>query len=258
MERAGAGHHLSGESGSIRSWLPSRGDPSVTMVVSVTALMSLKSRLALSRLALFVEPEDATGDRLAPFIQAGVDLVVLESSDDGDADAQRVVALRQVMAQLPILLATANGDAAEAASADVVHLERPGWWIFGSRPRGHQWSLLGRNARDRRTVRNPGDEFDYLFVGPVAGGVESRLVAEAVEHQPPLTTDAVPWFALVEDDFPVVESLIDVGVRRIALGSGLMRDPDGAAWLAGLRQRLDQVWRDEPGGLDFSRSAARL
>lgn len=226
---------------------------------AVTAMMSLRSRLALAKLALHARPDQLDIDRLAPVLAAGVDLLVLGSSGDESADAATLRSFREVWARMPLLLATANGACAEDASADVVHLERPGWKLWGSYPKGHEWSLLGRNAGDARTVRRPGDEWDYLFVGPLGrDDADSRPLAEAVAEQRPFERDALPWFALGAFTPASVGPLIAAGARRVALTGEVMDGEDPAALVGGVRAELDRAWDEDPAARAYRMSAAAL
>lgn len=211
--------------------------------------MSLKSRLALARLALHIRAEQASVDQLAPVLAAGVDLLVLGSCGDDQRDAEVLRDFREVYARLPLLLAIDNPAAAQQASADVVHVERPGWKLLGGgQPRGHEWTLLGRNARDARTIRKPGNEWDYLFVGPLGTGhADTSAVRAAVEAQPPLTADALPWFAYGDFSLTDVEAALAVGARRIALGGDVLdADGDVAALVAGIAGPIDAAWAADP------------
>lgn len=221
--------------------------------------MSLKSRLAMAKLALHVRAEQADLEFLAPLLQAGVDLLVLGSTGDDERDAEILGGFREVYARLPLLLATDNGGAAEQASADVVHLERPGLRLFGSLPRGHQWTLLGRNARDERTIRKPGDDYAYLFVGPIRDGAESEALADAVEHQRPFSDGALPWFALGEFTLDEVTAVLGAGARRVALGGDVLdRDEDSVAFIAAVKEALDAAWAEDPEGGAYRRRAVAL
>ncbi|GAB3822099.1 hypothetical protein GCM10028820_31730 [Tessaracoccus terricola] len=214
--------------------------------MNVTALMSLGTRLALARIALHARADQADVERLAPVIRAGVDLLVLGSAGDDARDADVLGAFREVYAHVPLLLATANGDCAKDASADVVHLEKPGWKLWGSYPKGHQWSLLGRNACDARTVRRPGGEWQYLFVGPLgADDVDSPPLAEAVATQRPFTRDALPWFVLGDFGAETIAPFLAAGARRVALTDTVLDDPDPVARVAAVRAAVERAWEGD-------------
>lgn len=218
--------------------------------------MSLKSRLALARIALHARADQADVEHLAPVIQAGVDLLVLGSAGDDAQDADTLRAFREVYAHVPLLLATANGDCAEDASADVVHLAKPGWKLWGSYPKGHQWSLLGRDARDARTVRRPGDEWQYLFVGPVSTDeVEAPPFREAVSEQKPFSSESLPWFVLGDFAADSVQPFLAAGARRVALTDVVLDEADAVARVAAVRSAVDRAW-DEDGAAKAYRLAA--
>lgn len=236
---------------------PDRG--SAGYAGDVTALMSLGSRLALARVALHARSDQSDIDRLAPVIRAGVDLLVLGASGDDSRDADTLGAFREVYAHVPLLLATANGDCAEDASADVVHLERPGWKLWGSYPRGHQWSLLGRNACDARTVRRPGDEWQYLFVGPLtADDTDSPPFVEAVSRQRPFSSEALPWFVLGDFSAQSVAPFLAAGARRVALTDAVLDDPDAVARVGAVRAAVEHAWSSDADAKAYRLAAAGL
>lgn len=233
-----------------------RGAAPVTLG-NVTALMSLGSRLALARVALRARADQAEVDRLAPVIRAGVDLLVLGSAGDDARDADTLGAFREVYAHLPLLLATANGDCAQDASADVVHLARPGWRLWGSYPRGHQWSLLGRDAGDARTVSRPGDEWQYLFVGPLAeGDVDSPPFVEAVAQQEPFSREALPWFVLGDFRADSLAPFITAGARRVALTDVVLDDEDPVGRVAAIRAAVEHAWNGDGAAKSYRLAAA--
>ncbi|MCC2593409.1 hypothetical protein LKO27_08310 [Tessaracoccus sp. OS52] len=225
----------------------------------MTAMMSLRSRLALAKLALHARSDQLDVDRLAPLINAGVDLLVLGGTGDEAADAGTLRAFREVYARTPLLLATDNGDAAEEASADVVHLVKPGWKLWGSYPKGHEWTLLGRHTCDARTVRKPGDDWDYLFVGPLREDeFEAHPLREALAEQPPFAADALPWFALGAFQLSAVENLLGMGVRRIALTGDVLDAAEPVASVAGIRAALNRAWDNDEAARAYRLSAAAL
>lgn len=226
---------------------------------NVTALMSLKSRLALARLALHVRADQADVPTLAPVLAAGVDLLVLGGSGDDAVDVDTLTSFRSVHGSSTLLLATDNGDAATQASADVVHIARPGWKMWGSYPRGHQWSLLGRGARDARTVRSPGDDWDYLFVGPLdLAQTDSRVLREAVPAQPAFSAEALPWFALGAFTPDSARTVVTAGVRRIALTPEALEAQDAVAAVQQIRAVLDAAWQADPAAAPYTAGAFRL
>lgn len=226
----------------------------------MTVMMSLRSRLALARLALSVPGDRVDPERMGRLLAAGVHLLVLGESGDDDLDVSNLMAWRQNMARPHLLTATSNGGIAKATSADLVHIERPGWKLWGDYPRGHEWTLLGRGVRDVRTVRRPGDVWDYLFVGPWQNGdgAASPLIREAVEQQPPLDHDALPWFALGDWTGDEVDELIAAGVRRIAFSGELLDHDDAEERLATASRALTQAWQDDEAAEAYRLSAVRL
>ena len=202
--------------------------------------MSLRTRIHLARVALQIPGDLVDPGEMAHLVGAGVDLLILDGSDDEDADAEVLRSIRRLLAGGRVLIGTSSKKVAEPAAADVVHLERPGWRFWGY-PRGHQWSLLGRHAGDKHIVSSPGDSFDYLFVGPV-DTAENPLLAAAVEHQPPLTADALPWFALGGCELAEVKAMLDAGARRIALTSDIMGEDSARERVAAIAEAVAESW----------------
>lgn len=259
--------HALGAPGRSMTWTSDNSEIRVAAMIGpvavtlgrVTALMSLRSRLALARLALQARADQADVARLAPVIAAGVDLLVLGASGDDELDAARVSEFREAYARLPLLLATANGDCAERASADVVHLASPGWKLWGSYPRGHQWSLLGRNACDARTVERPGDDWSYLFVGPLGDDdVDSPPFVEALEEQRPFGRDALPWFVLGGFTAVTVAPFLEAGARRVALTDAVLDDEDPAPRVGAVAAAVRQSWDEDAASRTYRMAAAAL
>lgn len=205
----------------------------------MTALMSLRSRLALARLAVRLTGPEVDPASAEPLIRAGVDLLVLAAGGSDDEDCARLESFREAYGVSRLLLAVDNPAIASRVAADVVHVERPGWRLWGDYPRGHSWTLLGRGVQDARTVRRPGDVWDFMFVGPLpSADPGSRALAEALRAQAPFTDGALPWFALGDWDAADAQRLTAAGVRRVALPltgvdeSGIRRVGEVAAVLA--------------------------
>ena len=221
----------------------------------MTALVSLATRLAMARVALLIPGAAPEISRLAPVIEAGVDLLVLGGSDDVDADVEALRDVRRRWGATPLLVGTSSKKVAALASADVVHLRRPGWRFWGY-PEGHQWSLLGRNASEIDVVSRPGDAFDYLFVGPLEGPDDSLLGA-AVKRQPPLTPGAVPWFALGDFGVDDVAPVLAAGARRIALSGELAGRDDAADVVRGIAEAVTRAWASDDRSSGYRTEAFR-
>ncbi len=211
----------------------------------MTALMGLRTRLALARVALQVPGDRLDVETCASLAGAGVDLLVLGGTGDVDGDVAALASVRKRLVGRPVLIATSSKPVAAPAAADVVHLRRPGWRFWGY-PRGHAWSLLGRHAADSAVVEFPGEDFDYLFVGPLTG-VDDPLLTTAVNHQPPLKSGSVPWFALLD---PTVEEtvLADVGgflsagARRVALTGDFLGHGDASSVIRSIAEAVGETW----------------
>ena len=225
----------------------------------MTALMSLRSRLALSRVALLVPGADASPGFVGELAAAGVDLLVVGATGDEAADVEIVRSLRAVHGTSRLLIATDNGAAAEPAAADVIHIHSPGWRLWGHYPSGHRWSLLGRCARDARTVRSPGEVWDYLFIGPLQRvTADSRALSEALKEQTPFRQGALPWFAYGNFSTVEVDQLAGMGVRRIALTADAVAEGDVAGRVSAISSTLRAAWDEDPEAVAYRFAAAAL
>lgn len=227
-------------------------------VDAMTALVALTTRLALARVALLVPGGPVDMERLSNVVQAGVDLLILGGTDDVDQDVEVLRAVRNRFGATPLLTGTSSKDVAAPAAADVVHLRRPGWRFWGY-PKGHQWSLLGRHAGESAVVAAPGSDFDYLFLGPlVRPQGNAALLRAAVERQPPLTRDAVPWFALGDFSREDVGACLAAGARRIALTADVWDRDDAAEVVAATAEAVKRAWTSDDRFGDYRAAAFRL
>lgn len=218
--------------------------------------MSLQARLALARLALHVPGDRVDIAVLSPLVAAGIDLLVLEGTGAPGADAARLQKCRDVWGTTGLLVATTNPAAAAPASADVVHVRRPGWKLWGDYPRGHRWSLLGRDVRDARTVGRPGGSWDYLVVGPVnPADPDDPLLRAALDHHPVFGARALPWFALAPFDVPSAAAVLEAGARRLALPGDTLDDDRVGEVVQALREAVDEVWRTDAAAVAYLRAA---
>ncbi len=222
----------------------------------MTSLMGLRTRLALARVAVLVPCGLSDVETLSSLVDAGADLLILEGSDDVDADVDVVRSMRNRWGTSPLLLGTAKKDVAAPAAADVVHLKRPGWRFFGY-PQGHEWSLLGRHATEPDVMESPGDDFDYLFVGPLAS-TEDSLLMSAVEHQPPLTSTALPWFALGDFSVQQADGCLRAGARRIAFIADTMDREDAADRVRVIAESVARSWAGDERAHAYRASAFQL
>ncbi len=222
----------------------------------MTALVGLATRLALAKVALLVPGPVMDVDTLAAVVDAGVDLLILEGSGDVDVDVETLRAIRSRWGTTTLLAGTARAKVAEPASADVVHLRRPGWRFWGY-PKGHQWSLLGRHAGEVGIVEVPGDDFDYLFVGPLTSPDDAVLVA-AVQHHPPLTRESLPWFALGDFTVEKADACLVAGARRIALTGEVLGREDAAGEVRVIAEAVARAWVADDRAHGFTAEAFRL
>lgn len=219
----------------------------------MTALVGLATRLALAKVALHVPGETHGAEALGPLVDAGVDMLILGGSGDREADVDTLRSLRNRWGTTPLLLGTSSRKVASPASADVVHLPHPGWRLWGY-PQGHQWSLLGRHASSRSAVAGPGDDFDYLFVGPVTDPLDEVVLA-AVETQRPLTAGALPWFALGNFDVEQATACLAAGARRIALTGQVLDRDDALDVVRGVAEAVARAWQTDERSQSYRREA---
>ncbi|MGO1487512.1 MAG: hypothetical protein ACTHWA_03020 [Arachnia sp.] len=221
----------------------------------MTALMGLRTRLALAKVAVLVEGESLAFETLTSFVDAGADLLILGGTGDVDADVEVMRSMRNAWGSSPLLMGTAMKGVAAPAAVDVVHLKRPGWRFFGY-PQGHAWSLLGRHATEDAVLESPGTAFDYLFV-PLSRP-KRRLLVSALEHQPPLTPGALPWFALGDHDLATVEDLLAAGVRRIALTGDALHRSDAQKRIVSVVDAVARTWSADERSHSYRAAALRL
>lgn len=216
-------------------------------------MFSLSSRLRLAKLALQVPADHADVDAMVRVVLAGVDLLVLDESGDDDRDEATLREFRDRLIRTQLLLGTANRDAAEAASSDVVFIDRPRWWQRPDRP--HEWSLLGRGVRDARTVREEEQSYDFLVL---TGGAtpSSRVFTAALDHQPVFSHQSVPWFVDVAPE--QAREFIDAGARRLWLGpDAIAQIEDLEALVTELAACLRSAWQSEPDESVYRSEALR-
>lgn len=219
----------------------------------MTALVSLAARLSLAKVALHVSADQASIAALEPVLAAGVDLLILGGSGDVELDVEELREFRQKYARTRMLLGTDSEDVAVPGAADVVHFNRRHW--LRGHTKGHQWSLRGFNAGHDAALASPGDDFDYVFVGPLTDGRED-LLASAVRHQPPLTAGALPWFAMVGSEDEMAECLA-AGARRVALCGDLLRRDDACDVVARTAEAVAQEWSVDDRTPAYRREAFR-
>ncbi|MEO7587302.1 MAG: hypothetical protein ABIS84_04665 [Arachnia sp.] len=220
----------------------------------MTALVSLATRLSLAKVALHVHADQADVDTLAPVVDAGVDLLLLGASGDVENDVETLRAFRRRYAHTRLLLGTDDEDVAEPGAADVVHFRRRHW--LRSHAKGHEWGLRGVDVLHESALASPGEDFNYLFVGS-AIGLPEDLLAAAVALQPPLTPDALPWFAVATPFTGQVAGALAVGARRIALTEDVVRRDDAEDVVGSIAEAVAQAWADDERTPDYRRAALR-
>lgn len=225
----------------------------------MNAPLSLATRIRLARLALVVPPE-RSGPEAADFAAHGADLLILtrgERSVEEAAEGIRVA--RNRLVGLQTLVAADNLEVAEAASADVVFLKRPGWRPFGIR-RPHEFALLGRSIDDAGGAdKIDGDPFDFGFVGPaVVGGEASRAIAEMATQYPPTALPPGPvWFAAGGIASANIERVVAAGARRATVSTAVFAAEDPFRESQAIADALKAAWDADPRAQDYGVAAFR-
>ena len=218
----------------------------------MTALVSLATRLSLAKVALHVSAEKAVSADLEPLISAGVDLLVLGGSGTVEQDVATLQDLRRRYARTRLLLGTDSDDVAVPGAADVVHYNRRHW--LRGHVKGHEWGLRGFTTAHGAAIASPGDDFDYMFVGPLADN-QGDLLASAVAHQPPLTATALPWFAMVDAGMDAVTGFLTAGARRVALSGDVWLEEDPCREVDRIAEAVAAAWSGDVRTPGYRREA---
>ena len=203
----------------------------------MTVLMSLRSRLMLARLAVELPLAEAP-ERLPEIALGSVDLALL-TTDERSKDVQARFQELQCSFGQRVLLAIDNPK----LKPDVCVPRRK---IRYYRP--HEWALLGRRVQDDTLLRQP-DDLQFLLLPDARP--DTPLFRAALEAQPPLLADSVPWFAAGDLQLEAVTKLVEAGARR--------------AWLTGrnsveelleIDELLRDSWRGDPAAATYRGEAA--
>lgn len=225
----------------------------------MTALVGLKTRLRLARLAVVIPPDHADPEA-ADFAAHGADLLLFTRGARSVEEAANVIDVaRRRLFGLQTIVATDSADVGDASKADVVYYRRPRWRPFGHR-RPHEYSLLGRSidGADQADAVE-GDRFDFAFVGPaVEDGRATDALKEMARRYPPLTLPAGPvWFAAGGIDPGNVAAVIAAGARRVTVSSSVFRSQEPFAVTQALAEALKVAWVAEPGAEAYGQDAFR-
>ena len=202
----------------------------------MTVLRSLRSRILLARVVVQLPLAEA-GDRLPELATRGIDMAVLTTGGSAEREASLEI-LRDLERRFGrrVLLAIDTPE----IEADVRVLF-PG---EQDRSRPHQWALLGQAVQEQRQIVEPDGAFQFLAVPGSSPG--SPLLRAAVENQPPLRRDSVPWFAAGGFDAGSVQALVETGVRRVWLtGGGSVEE------LERIGEILRRAWGEDPAYEDY-------
>ena len=202
----------------------------------MTVLRSLRSRMLLARVAVQLPLVEA-GDRLPGLAMGGIDMAVLTTRGSAEREASLEI-LRGLECRIGqrMLLAIDTPE----IEADV-RVCLPG---ERDRSRPHRWALLGQVVQERGQIAEPDEAFQFLAVPGMPPG--SPLLRAAVEAQPPLKRESVPWFAAGGLDVGSVQVLADSGVRRVWLTEG-----GTVAALERIDEILRRAWGGDPAYEDY-------
>ena len=224
----------------------------------MTALIGLATRLGLARLMLITgartEKDDLTGFIDAAFA-GGVDLVQLR---DPEADEDALLVALKVMRDIGfhyqgLISVYESGSLAEKFKADLLHLSERGEKPAAARKHVHEWALIGQSCHSTGQIdaalADP--DVNYLTVGPVYGGMPVGasgldLVRHAATVAPPGAVDSKPWFAVGGITGATLEEVLDAGARRIAVSRAITDAENAEAAALTLKDRLRQIWNDDP------------
>ena len=208
----------------------------------MTVMHSLRSRILLARVAVQLPLVEA-GDRLPGLVLGGADVAVLTTSGAADRrkDLKILRDLERYLGQRVLL------------AVDTPELEADVRVLFPGeqdRSRPHQWALLGQAVQEQRQIVEPDGAFQFLAVPGSSPG--SPLLRAAVENQPPLRRDSVPWFAAGGFDAGSVQALVETGVRRVWLTEGGTVEE-----LEQIDEILRRAWGEDPAYEDYLDFAVR-
>lgn len=204
----------------------------------MTALVSLRSRLLLCRLAVNLPLVEAAS-RLDGLAGVGVDLVVTTSDLDAQATHRRWAELNAQWGRRLLLahdVPAAMGDAVVTSGVQGRQAVRP-----------HPYTLLGWQVGDRRSVLAESPH-DFL----VLTGDSPQLIAAAMASDPPLSPEGRPWFVAGGFSPNEVQRLVELGVRRVLLTRIPALDE-----LAECSRVLRDSWHADPEGQRFLAQAIR-
>lgn len=205
-------------------------------------MFSLTARLRSAKLGVQLPASQAVIETLIPVVTAGVDLLVLEGTDDDSADEMTLRQIRDRLIHTQLLLGTTNLQAAQAAASDVVYVERPRWWQRIHRP--HNWSLVGRGIRDLRALNDDKPSFNFLVL-PHGASTSSQILSTLEQTHPTFVEGSVPWF--VDVDPGEADEFIEAGARRLWLSGQALTEPaELPATVAELAGKLRRAWKADP------------
>jgi thiamine-phosphate pyrophosphorylase len=208
---------------------------------------ALRQRLAEARLYLLVgRPENSVSEWCETILEAvagGVDAVQLRIKDAATGEVvARLSAVRERLRAARVL-AIVNDDvaAALAGEADGVHLGQDDLAVAAARAALGPDRLIGLSTHDAAQIAAARDtSADYLGLGAMyesaTKAVERRVTPEELPSL--LAAADRPLFAIGGIDASNLPELIAAGVRRIAVSSAILRDPDPRRAAAALAAML--------------------
>lgn len=242
-----------------------------TIVIFVTALMGLETRLKLARLYLCTDAREETGD-LADFVRAafagGVDIVQIRQKGMTREAELAALAVARKAAQPFQGIVCVNDSPAVAGefSSDMLHLGQADGPSREARKPLHQWALIGRSthAPDQVDEALVDPDADYFCVGPVYAtslkpdfpplGLD--LVRYAATVAPTSDINARPWFAIGGIDLSTIDDVLAAGAKRVCVVSAITKAADPEAAARALSDRLREAWKSDPAMDRFTFAAA--
>ena len=213
----------------------------------MTALVSLESRLRVSKVAVVLPPH-TTGAEAIEFATHGADLLVFSLGDRDHEDVAKEVRIaRNGLFGRATLVAVDRLDLALEVGADLVFLKRPGWRPFGY-PRPHRYTIFGRSISGPDEAGSlAGDPFQFAFVGTAIGsGKVSNIISEMALRYRPLGLPAAPvWFAAGGISSGTIEDVLAAGARRVAVSNAIFEASDPLQETARLAEAVAAAWDND-------------
>ena len=212
-------------------------------------LQLLDSRVQLSDCSIYVlvdgtESEESFLKRIGGVIAGGADAVQLRDKRLSDRELlARAILLRESTRGRCLFIMNDRVDLALASGADGVHLGQE------EMPIGPARRMLGAKTHNSAQVRQAvSDGASYLGCGPTfPSSTKSFDEFPGPKFlQQVLKSTAMPFFAIGGVDETNLASLVEIGVRRIAVRSAVWNASSPASAIARLRRILKNATNESP------------